>query len=473
MSNVAEELGINLEGSIAFAPTWSAHNAEAKLLVDDVLTRINYVPTGIKTDAKYRTVVASILALSSVVLVKNAGVLALSKDRSTWTPYAVGMDTILKVFNMMEVQGLIGFMPDSGKRIFYGEPNDNGKQKWQGVLSQYCVNDALFELEGYHRARWVETGTPPVMVGKPETRGALVTRKKMGLKKPKLAITAVKKTFGRDYARAATGVKLLGTYWQAHPLELPSSDTSNLVTPYAASATRIYHNGRMDSGVRYYGAWTNKSSKQRLSGSIDDEPLVEIDLNAAQPTLFSALMGHTMEVENTWTDLYGEIIRNLGGSATEETKRKKLKQCVVEVIGTGNIAKTHPALDTGVTWEDQGEWDIYRATLLYHVPALGMLDAKYYNGSGFVSYHESQVMTEVLHDLMARNVVAYPIHDCLLVKKSDQEIALEAYRTILRNYILRFNRINNTDEVNITFPVSVEELDKVKVRVAGSYNCYN
>ena len=466
-TSVIEELGTTLEGSVAFAPTWSAHNAVAKRLVDDLLNKIEYVPSGVKTDAKYQLTIASILALSTAVLSKPDGVLALSKDRQNWGAYDVGADTIFEVFRLLELHGFISFVPNSGQRHFYYD--DNGKQKWLGILSQYDIADTLYALEDYDEARWVETGRPAIMIGKPETRGAGINRKKMGIKKPKLAITTVKDTYGRRYSKASTGVKLLGRYWQKHPLELPPS-SKNFITPFGASATRIYHNGRMDSGGRYYGAWTNISSNHRLAGSIDDEPLVEIDLNAAQPTLFSSMLGYTMEVPDTWSDLYAEMIRNLGDIDTDIAKRKKMKQCVVEVIGTGNIAKQHPALDTGVKWKDVAEWEFYRLTLAIHVPALSQLDRKYYNGAGFISYHESEIMTEVLHDLMIKNVVAYPVHDCLLVKKIDQEIAIDTYRTIMRNYILRFNRSNETSKVDITTPVSVEELGKAKRRLAGHYS---
>jgi hypothetical protein len=466
-TSVIKGLGINREGSVAFAPTWSAHNAVAKRLVDDLLNKIEYVPSGVKTDAKYQLTIASILALSTAVLSKPDGVLALSKDRQNWGAYDVGADTIFEVFRLLELHGFISFVPNSGQRHFYYD--DNGKQKWLGILSQYDIADTLYALEDYDEARWVETGRPAIMIGKPETRGAGINRKKMGIKKPKLAITTVKDTYGRRYSKASTGVKLLGRYWQKHPLELPPS-SKNFITPFGASATRIYHNGRMDSGGRYYGAWTNISSNHRLAGSIDDEPLVEIDLNAAQPTLFSSMLGYTMEVPDTWSDLYAEMIRNLGDIDTDIAKRKKMKQCVVEVIGTGNIAKQHPALDTGVKWKDVAEWEFYRLTLAIHVPALSQLDRKYYNGAGFISYHESEIMTEVLHDLMIKNVVAYPVHDCLLVKKIDQEIAIDTYRTIMRNYILRFNRSNETSKVDITTPVSVEELGKAKRRLAGHYS---
>ena len=49
-----------------------------------------------------------------------------------------------------------------------------------------------------------------------------------------------------------------------------------------------------DSGGRYYGAWTNLESWERLQSTIDGEPIVSIDLNASQPTLFSSLMGMKM-----------------------------------------------------------------------------------------------------------------------------------------------------------------------------------
>jgi len=462
---VPNNLGLNLEGSVPFVPTWEPYNREAEYLVNIVLELIGYVPAGVKTDAKYRRVVASVLALSSVVITKVDGVLAISKNDKHWAQYSVGKVVILDVIRLLESKGFISFVPDTGQRHF--DPDENDKKKWIGILSQYNIDDALQELKGYWDSKWVETGRPAVLIGKPETRGTAINRKKMGIKKPKIPITVVKNTFGRQYSKAVKGVNLLVTYWKDHPLELPL--TENSFTPYAACATRIYHNGKLDSGGRYYGAWTNVSSKQRLKGLIDDEPLVEIDLNASQPTLFSSLMGYTMEVENTWSDLYAGIVRNLGDEE-ESIKRKKIKQAAVEVIGTGNIAKKHPAKDSGVTWAERGEYEFYIASLLSHVPALTHLNTDYYNGAGFISYHEAEIMTETLHTLMSKNVVAYPVHDCLLVKRDDQELALETYRATIRNYVLKFNKATGVEAVDITVPVSIEESAKPKVRISGSYN---
>ena len=79
-------------------------------------------------------------------------------------------------------------------------------------------------------------------------------------------------------------------------------------------------------------------------------------------------------------------------------------------------------------------------------------------------------MQETLIALMKREIVAYPIHDCLLVKKLHQYEAIETYRNVIRSYVLRFNRFSRYNEIDITIPVSVEESGKDKVRIAGCYN---
>jgi hypothetical protein len=201
--------------------------------------------------------------------------------------------------------------------------------------------------------------------------------------------------------------------------------------------------------------------------------VVEIDLNASQPTLFSALLGEPMEVSNTWSDLYEEIIRDVSITGSKDkptTKRKKIKQITTELIGTGNPAKSHPAPDSDVAWASQDEWDMYRLALLYHVPALQQLNGEYHNGSGFISYHEAEIMRLTLHELMQLDIPAYPMHDCVIVKKPDQAQAIDTYRSVIRKYVLAFNRKHKTKEIDITVPLSVEEYNLEKVRLSGGYN---
>ena len=187
-------------------------------------------------------------------------------------------------------------------------------------------------------------------------------------------------------------------------------------------------------------------------------------------------MGQTMEVGNTWDDLYGEILQSFAIADSKDTfkaRRNKLKQVAVELIGTGNVAKTHPAPDSKVNWKDQDEFDLYRLALLHYVPALNKLEKMqdgYLNGAGFISYHEAEIMQHTLLALKDQEVPAYPIHDCCLVKKSDQTKAVETYRSVIREYVLAHNRLNKTEEIDITVPVGIEESGLGKVKISGRYN---
>lgn len=186
----------------------------------------------------------------------------------------------------------------------------------------------------------------------------------------------------------------------------------------------------MDSGGRYYSSYTNLSTQYRLQSKIDGEEIVEIDINASQPTLFSSLMGMKMEVGKTWNDLYTDIIasnENLKGvEEPDDLKRKKLKQVTVEIIGSGNPSKIAPAATGDLNFSKEfDEYDWYRNQLLRSVPALNLLNSNYLNGSGFVSYHEAEIMAATLKALMDLDVVAYPMHDCLIVKRVIKTLELK------------------------------------------------
>ena len=98
------------------------------------------------------------------------------------------------------------------------------------------------------------------------------------------------------------------------------------------------------SGGRWYGGWTNLKSHKRLHMRIDDEPICEIDLNASQPTLFSALLGIRMNVGgDTWTDVYASVVERLVRDEEPTLLRMMVKQVLVEMLGSGNYKRKGPA----------------------------------------------------------------------------------------------------------------------------------
>ena len=279
------------------------------------------------------------------------------------------------------------------------------------------------------------------------------------------------KKFGRAYGLASNGVTQLNTFLKQHPLALPP--LANGVVSYAACMTRIYHNGSMIEGGRYCGAWTNLKGDYRLQSTIDGEPIVSIDLNASQPTLFNALMGVKMNLGDSWYDLYAEVVSDLAKSVDDvEPLRNKIKQVAVEIIGTGNPSKSKPAKAGKCVFDEEtDEYNVIRKRLIDTAPALIWLDNGYYNGAGFISYHEAEMMTLVLHRLMALNIPAYPVHDCLMVKASHQEEAMTVLRNTIQAYIIAHcKKYRPSNVVSLVVPVSVEGNGKNKTDIRGYYD---
>ena len=102
-------------------------------------------------------------------------------------------------------------------------------------------------------------------------------------------------------------------------------------------------------------------------------------------------------------------------------------------------------------------------------PALKHLDNKYNNATGFLSYHEAEILTLTLLRLKALGVPAYGVHDCVVVKQSDKHTAVETYRSVIRDYVVKHQKANNHPILNIEVSLTIEELNKDKVKLTGCY----
>lgn len=458
------------EKGISFKPTFESYNVNAIALVSDLITQLGLSGTGPKTSTKHRLILSSVLAQSVRAAGEDNPTLAVSKEAPHWAHYSVGKAAILQVFTALEEHGFISFVEGSGKFMIY--EGADGKKHRIGVRSQYLVQGRLLDLQGLEEATWIDTGRPAVLVPVTEKVPKTRWRKAQGISREKMHTAEVKAKFGRRYGQAVVGANRVSSMWQKHPLFLPAE--GNRQAAYAASATRIYHNGKMTASGRYYGAWSNIGSKQRLKCTIDGEPVVSVDLNASQPTLFSSLMGKKMNVSE-WSDLYEEALLgiNLLGESradTTEQRRAKIKQVTVEMIGSGNPYKLRPATDAKVKFLNDGEYFQYQYAMKECVPALELLNDELLNGPNFISYHEAEIMQGTLEALAAAGVPAYPVHDCVIVQKRYQDLAVTTYRQTIRDYVLDHNRKAKVEPVDITIPVSIEQRGKAKKRLEGYYH---
>jgi hypothetical protein len=160
-----------------------------------------------------------------------------------------------------------------------------------------------------------------------------------------------------------------------------------------------------------------------------------------------------------------------------------VKQVIVEMLGSGNFNRNGPAsmkppknllkfddvqLFFDTDYSKRMYLQIQRAALQVF-PALKHLDTQYHNATGFLSYHESEILTLTLLRLKGLGIPAYGVHDCVVVKQSDKHTAVETYRNVIRDYVVKHQKANNHPILNIEVSLTIEELNKDKVKLTGCY----
>ena len=190
-----------------------------------------------------------------------------------------------------------------------------------------------------------------------------------------------------------------------------------------------------------------------------------------------------MNVGDTWTDVYDCVVKRLQADEEYRLLRKMVKQVIVEMLGTGNYKRTGPAdtnpLEKPLVFEDvQLFFDTDYSREMYLAiqrealevfPALKQLDKKYVNATGFLSFHESEILTQTLLTLKGLGVVAYGVHDCVMVKRQDKDLAVQTYRQVIRDYVAKHQREQKHPSLNIEVSVTIEEAETNKVRLSGCY----
>ena len=471
-----------------FKPQYLPYNDDAHALVEALAAELG-LTLNAATGAKHKTILASFL-----YCVQEAGVGAFldwsggttSQDTTGFSFFpATGAETVRSVRTKLVEAGYVILGADLLAREIpavmqelMGLPTQIERKRH---VNYYRINEMpLFDDPRLNSALFVDAQRPYVMVNKPEEYTDKVERKAAGTKAPKLSWSEVYKgKQGRQASAAAKPVKEMNTFWAKHPLVLPATNTDR--AQHFACATRIFHDGSLISGGRWYGFWTNLKSDKRLHMRIDDEPICEIDLNGSQPTLFSALLGIRMNVGDRWTDVYASVVERLDVNEEPSLLRKMVKQVIVEMLGSGNCNRTGPASteppkkhdETQLFFDTDHSKQLYlqiQRAALEVFPALKHLDTKYYNATGFLSYHESEILTLTLLKLKAMGVPAYGVHDCVAVKQSDKDKAVETYRSMIRDYVEKHQRENNHPNLNIEVSLTIEELNKDKVKLAGCYD---
>lgn len=450
---------------VFFQPVWEPYHAAAAELVQHILDSCGLTKSG-KMGQKYRTIIASLLQAAKSIDAEGHKTIACSRNTNTFTGYSngIGRNAVWQVVDALD--GVL-LQRVEGSGAWTKHTSDYlkmaGMEFTYAQVTHYKFNPDDEIKNKLPHAVFMQTHAKLVAVNKAETRGERYDRKQSDKKTPRLSYTVAQKRFGRDLQILEHEVRQLNDYYKKHPLQLPRN--GNQSPDYVAATYRVFHDGRLDAGGRFYGVWTGMREAKRLDCTIDGAELVSLDINASQPFLFSMLMGmHLRLPKSTWFDLYAEI---LGEAATEET-RDKLKTVAMEVIGSGNAHKAGPSDDKKHMF-GAGQWEEYRDLLLAHVPALKYLDADHLNGHGFIAYHEAEILKRTLLTLMKKDIPAYSVHDCVLVKASQMAEAMSVYRDTVNAYVkahcIKHKRVSVID----CYPaMKLTRKGKMQERVMGS-----
>ena len=431
-----------------FNPSYRPYNNAASSLVKTLAEEL-----GLALNTKHEIILASFLAVA-----KKANGAKFNwwtgndnKKLKFWSLYPnVSNDAVRKVYNLLKQHGYIVYCVGfSNEKV---EAMGFDKQTW--VFAQRLPEDLLNE------AIFIEANLPPVLVNKFETYEEKLERKKKYSVAPRLGIKEIKQKFGRDYTLAYRPVIEMNKFYSKHPLYNPINNE------FYSSARRVFHNASIKAGGRVYGGWTYFKSHQRHSFTIDEQPVVHVDINACFLCLISGLVGMPMNIGNTWEDAYAPVVEQLPNIANA---RKKVKQVIVELAVTGNAFKLKPGKDD----MDEYEFIIIRNLCLQYYPALKTMELNHkgkWNFTNDISFHESSILMNTFLKLKSLGVVAYGVHDCLIVKLGDEQLAADTFRSEFKSYVSSFQKRYNKPELDLDVALTLEFNNSNKVLLGGGIN---
>ena len=467
-----------------FYPHYLPHNAVAERLTKQTADALGLSLLG-KSGQKHEIIIASFL---HAVKHRNENTIVWrtgkdNKDSYDWAfNPKVGQSVSLNISTALEDAGFISRITDED-HLRAIQPFELDQQLMDELLSWigkgkrtpaalFEVNTKLLDTEALAAASFVEANLPQVYLNKAEKPEERFDRKRRRDSAPKHSLTTIKATYGPAYSRAVQSVKQMNAMWLQHPLHL--SKTHGSTEMYFASATRIFHNGNFDSGGRWYGGWTSLTRETRKHLTIDCEPVVEVDLNASLLTLLSCIVSQSMQCGDTWDDAYAVVAERLEFDEPYDVSRAKVKQVIVELIGTGNPHKAEPAAHDKDSPFDDSETSkkqfSYICDLCHQAyPALLMLNKKDMNFIAALSCHEATIITQTMLKLKDMGVAAYSMHDGLIVKQSNADTTVSTLREVYDEYVTAHQVKHRLPKLGISVPLSMEGINVAKHRHAGGY----
>ena len=197
---------------------------------------------------------------------------------------------------------------------------------------------------------------------------------------------------------------------------------------------RIFAKGRIDRGGRLYGGWWQTIPKDlRRYITINGRPTVEIDFSEMHPSMLYLLSG-----QNSPDNIYDLGIRRPDDPPYDPqvephySRRKAIKKFISALINDENERHRLPkkaSRTLGISHEE-----LKSLVLKFH-PVIG--DALGTDTGLYLQLLDSEIACQVMIMLMAKNIVALPIHDSFLVQAEFEpelnKAMQEAFKSVMKS----------------------------------------
>ncbi len=210
-----------------------------------------------------------------------------------------------------------------------------------------------------------------------------------------------------------------------------------LVSPKGVSygrCYRVFNNGSLRSGGRLYGPWQSTPEPQRLAMTIEGEPVCEIDLKASFLSIAHGLTGSKAVLP---PDPYQKIkfVRDAKGTDEEQKHRTAAKLLVNAYLCKEGDLKQFPKSKT----KDKVTGKVVPFKKLHNLkkpcgfymeqihaafPFLRLAKSRQFD----LMFEEAKIVVSAMEELRSQGIVSWPVHDSLLVKKSDLREAERALK---------------------------------------------
>lgn len=199
-------------------------------------------------------------------------------------------------------------------------------------------------------------------------------------------------------------------------------------TPLETTLRRIF-TGDLSNGGRLFADYQSLPEADRLRCTIDGEPVCEIDLKASHVAILAALYRHPQRLPQ---DPYAAI--SWVQTPDHRKAAKNLVQCMIHA--PGGRSGRFPKQKDGVPFRTKYRLGNVRVSDL--LPAIFEV-LPFLNGSPCLTlplqFIEAEILITVLERCLREGLAAFPIHDSLLVRRSDEGQVLQILQSTLREFL--------------------------------------